>query len=308
MSRLSQIAEEYLKLRASLGHELALDRRLLPDLVAYLDGVGAGTVTIDLALAWSLRPNDPPTSTMPPRRMTIARSFARHMASFDDRTEVPPAGLLSSRRHWRPPFLYSNADIEALVAQARAIRWRLPAATYATLIGLLAATGMRVGEAVRLDRADIDWPQGVLMVRRSKFNKSRLVPVSTSAVEALHNYADTRDRLCGRPSTPSFFVSVRGGRLAYGVVSQVFQHLIEDTRVGQGPPRHPTIHGLRHTFAVRALQHWYETGEDVEARMPSLSTYMGHRDPRYTYWYLSAAPELLALAAHRLDTNGRAPK
>lgn len=306
MSHLSQIADEYLRLRASLGHELALDRRLLPELVSYLDSVGAETVTIETALAWSLRADEPATSTMPPRRMTTARSFARYMASLDDRTEIPPAGLLASRRHWRPPFLYSAGDIDALIAQARAMRWRHPAATYSTLVGLLAATGLRIGEALRLDRADIDWQQGVLMIRRSKFNKSRLVPVTESTIGALGKYSEIRDHLCRQPVTPSFFVSVRGGRLAYNVVNEVFSRLVRDCAVGQESPRRPTIHGLRHTFAVRTLQDWYETDQDIEVRIASLSTYMGHRDPRYTYWYLSAAPELLALAARRLATNRRA--
>lgn len=146
MSALSEAAEDYLRLRRSLGHDLAEAHWLLPRFVTHLDEIGAPTVTIDAALGWAQQPDDDPNSSMPPRRMTIARGFARHMAGLDERTEIPPLGLIPSRQRWRPPFIYSPADVAALMAQARAIRWRLPATTHETVIGLLAATGMRVGE------------------------------------------------------------------------------------------------------------------------------------------------------------------
>jgi integrase len=225
------------------------------------------------------------------------------MASIDPRTEIPPLGLIPSRQRWQPPYIYSTTDVEALMAAARAIRWRLPAATHETVIGLLASTGIRVGEAIRLDRTDVDQANGVLHIRESKFGKSRFVPVLTSTLTALGEYAQTRDRLLPHPATPSFFVSVRGTRLIYPVIQQVFQRLRESAGVGAGSTIRPRIHGLRHTFAVRTLMEWYRTGQDVEARLPTLSTYLGHRDPRSTYWYLSAAPELLALAAGRLHLS-----
>jgi integrase len=169
MSVLTQAAEEYLRLRRSLGHELAEAHRLLPRFVAYLDSIGATTVTIDAALAWAQQPDANPAGSVWPRRMTIARGFARHMASIDPATQIPPLGLIPSRQRWRPPYIYSPDDIDALMAAARAIRRRLPAATHETLIGLLAATGLRVGEAIRLDRGDIDWAGAVLTIRESKF-------------------------------------------------------------------------------------------------------------------------------------------
>jgi len=303
MSALSTAAEDYLRLRRSLGHELTEARRLLPRFVAYLESVGAPTVTIEATLAWAQQPGTDPATSVWPRRMTIARGFARHMASIDARTEIPPLGLIPSRHRWQPPYIYSTTDVEALMAAARAIRFRLPAATHETVIGLLASTGIRVGEAIRLDRADIDQAEGVLHIRESKFGKSRFVPVSPSTLAALGQYAQTRDRLLPTPATASFFVSVRGTRLIYPVVQQVFQRLRESAGVGAGSTIRPRIHGLRHTFAVRTLMQWYRTGQDVEARLPTLSTYLGHRDPRSTYWYLSAAPELLALAAERLHLS-----
>ena len=303
MTALSQAADEYLRLRRSLGHDLADAHRLLPSFVAYLDAIGAPTVTVQAAMVWAQRPDADPASSVWPRRMTIARGFARHMVGIDARTEVPPLGLIPSRQRWRPPFIYSPADVDALMAQARAIRWRLPAATHETVIGLLAATGMRVGEALKLDRGDIDWTDGVLLIRESKFGKSRQVALHPSSLEALARYARCRDQLQRRPATPSFFVSIRGTRIIYAVVQEVFRRLCTDAGVGAGSTTRPRVHDLRHTFAVRTLLEWYRSGQDVEARLPWLSTYLGHRDPRSTYWYLSAAPELLALAAGRLELS-----
>lgn len=303
MSALAEAAEDYLRLRRSLGHDLAEAHWLLPRFVSYLDGIGAPTVTIDASLAWAQQPHDDPNSTMAPRRMTVARGFARHMAGIDGRTEIPPLGLVPSRQRWRPPFIYSPSDVGALMAQARAMRWRLPATTQETVIGLLAATGMRVGEALKLDRSDIDRTDGVLSVRQSKFGKSRRVPVLACTLAALDRHAELRDRLCPRPTTPAFFVSVRGTRMSYPVVQQIFRRLCDAAGVGAGLAPRPRIHDFRHSFAVRTLLEWYRAGEDVEARLPTLSTYLGHRDPRSTYWYLSAAPELLALAAGRLELS-----
>ena len=303
MSALSQAADDYLRLRRSLGHDLAEAHRLLPRFVAYLDAIEAPTVTVEAAVAWAQRPDSDPSSSVWPRRMTIARGFARHMAGIDARTEIPPLGLIPSRQRWRPPFIYCPADVAALITQARSIRWRLPAATHATVIGLLSATGMRIGEALRLDRADINWTDGVLSIHESKFGKSRHVPVLPCTLASLERYAKTRDQLCPNPATPGFFVSIRGTRVIYPVVQEVFRRLCDTAGVGAGSATRPRLHDFRHTFAVRTLLKWYQAGEDVEARLPTLSTYLGHRDPRSTYWYLSAAPELLALAAGRLELS-----
>lgn len=303
MTALAEAAEEYLAIRRSLGHDLAEAHWLLPRFVAYLDQIGAPTVTVAAALTWARQPGDHPDSTMPPRRMTIARGFARYLSGLDSRTEIPPQGLIPSRQRWRPPFLFSTADIDALMAQARRMRWRLPAASHETLLGLLAATGMRVGEALKLDRGDIDWTDAVLLIRQSKFGKSRLVPVLPGTLAALRRYTAVRDELSPTPATRSFFVSVRGTRLIYPVVQQVFRRLCDAAGIGTASARVPHIHGLRHSFAVATLLEWYRAGDDIEARLPTLSTYLGHRDPRSTYWYLSAAPELLALAAGRLELS-----
>lgn len=301
MTALSDIADEYLALRRLLGHNLDEAHRLLPRFVAHLDSIGAVTVTIDAAITWATDGVDP-ASTNGARRIGIARGFARHMAGIDERTEVPPLGLIPLRQRWRPPFLFTPADIETLLASARAINWRVPAATHETLLGLLAVTGMRVGEALRLEPADIDRDNAVIVIRESKFGKSRLVPILPDTLARIDRYIDTRDRLLRvERTTTRLFTSVRGTKLIYAVVQQVFRRLCDTARIGAGAPHRPRVHDLRHTFAVTVLTGWYRNGDNIEVRLPALSTYLGHRDPRSTYWYLSAAPELLALAAGKLE-------
>jgi integrase/recombinase XerD len=233
--------------------------------------------------------------------MTAVRGFARYLAGIDPATQVPPLGLLPERRHWTPPFIYTADDINTLLRKARGLASPLRAVTYETLFGLLAVTGMRVGEAIRLDQTDLDFDTGVIRIRESKFGKSRLVPVEPSTVEALRGYADRRGEFRVQPDNDSFFVSLTGRRLIYVSVGQVFRQLRAHGQIGNGSTATPVIHDLRHSFAVTTLIGWYRDGVDVAARLPWLSTYLGHRDPRSTYWYLSAAPELLAIAADRLE-------
>ena len=202
------------------------------------------------------------------------------------------------------PYLYSPADVAALMAQARRIPTPFRAATFETLIGLLAVTGMRVGETIHLLRRDLDWDAAILLIRAAKFNKSRAVPLQASTLEALAAYARTRDRLGPRRQAPTFFVSTVGSPLVYRNVAVTFRDLVTRAGLAGDPPScRPRIHDLRHSFAVTTVLEWYRAGADVGARLPWLSTYLGHRDPRSTYWYLHAAPELLALAAHRLEAT-----
>jgi integrase/recombinase XerD len=306
VTALEQALADYLQLRRSLGHELAEAGWLLPGFVAYLDAHGSPTVTIEAALAWAQQaPRSPAgrVTTLGARRMTAARGFARYLSGIDPGTQVPPPGLMPHRARWRQPFIYTRADIAMLLELARrTIASPLRAATYETLIGLLAASGLRIGEAIKLDRADIDWAQGVLLIRESKFGKSRLVPLHPTSMQALEGYARLRDQLQPQPAEPAFFVSLKRKRLLYAVVQETFRQLIDSAGIGAGAPSPPRLHDFRHTFAVSTLLGWYRAEEDVQSKIPSLSTYLGHREPASTYWYLSAAPELLALAAARQDT------
>jgi integrase/recombinase XerD len=295
--------DDYLRLRRSFGYKLQDAGRRLPRFAASLETAGAEFVTTEFAVAWALEPNVPTGSTVPAMRLLDVPGFSRYMSGIDPRTEIPPTGVIPLRSRRRPPFIYSDAEVLALMAQARnGIRQALCATTYETLIGLLAATGMRISEAIKLDRADIDWSERVLLVRESKFNKSRYVPVAASTIDALARYARRRDELCPDPHDVSFFVSLRRTRLYACAVQATFRRLCQNAGVGTGAPFPPRLHDFRHSMAVKTLVGWYRDGVDVQSRLPALSTYLGHCDPVYTYYYLSAAPELLACAAGLLDT------
>jgi integrase len=302
MTVLEQHLDEYLRLRRTLGHKLGHAHRYLPRFVSYLDERDAEFVTIEAALGWSLEPVVRVGSVVPADRMMIVRGFARYLSGIDPRTEVPPAGAIRHPHRWRRPFIYTDADVLAMIEQARlVIPQPLRSATYQTLIGLLAATGLRVGEALRLDRGDLDRAEGVLRIRVSKFGKSRLIPLDPSAVDALERYDHTRRRLLPDPSTDSLFVSLRGTRVIYECVWPTHRKLCERAGVGASSTVTPRIHDHRHSFAVNTLLGWYREGVDVPSRISWLSTYLGHREPRYTYHYLSAAPDLLAHAARLLN-------
>ncbi len=301
MSQLRQAVDDYLAIRRSLGFKLRDHGPLLADFVDTLDQARAATVTTQLTLAWATKPGGVRPSRWK-QRLSVARGFAGYLNALDPSAEVPAADLLPYRRERPTPYLYSQADIAALLAAAGTLRPSQRAATYQTLFGLLAVTGMRVGEAIGLDRDDVDLEIALVTIRQTKFNKSRQLPLHPSTVTALCGYASQRDQLCNRPKAPSFFVSTVGTRLIDTLVRSVFARLVGrvglEPRSGSGRPR---VHDLRHSFAVATLLDWYRDGVDVAARMPLLSAYLGHTSPASTYWYLQAAPELLGLAAQRLE-------
>src|SRR2546427_11267727 len=305
MSTLSPAVQEYLSLRRRLGFKLREEGTLLPDFVAFLERQGARHITTELALQWALQRPGP----LPPHwavRLRMVRLFATHWSATDPRTEVPPLGLLPYRYHRKPPHIYTDDEILSLIRAAKRLwTWKgLRPWTYATLIGLLAVTGMRAGEVISLDRDDVDLDRGVLTIRRTKFGKSRLIPVHPSTRRALRHYTRRRDRVHPKSTTESLFVSERGARLTQWTVRYTFNRL--SRRIGlRGPAdrRGPRLHDFRHRLAVTTLLRWYRTGVDVERHLPELSTYLGHRHVADTYWYLSAVPELLRLAAARLETR-----
>lgn len=304
MSPLRQALAGYLAVRRSLGYKLARPEKLLGQFITYLEDAGTATVTTEQALAWAILPGG--DANWHAHRLSVARGFATYLHTIDPAAEVPPASLIPARPRRATPYLYSDADITALIAAAATLRFPLRVATYQTLIGLLAVTGMRVGEAIRLDRADLNLADGVVTVRRSKFGKSRLLPLHPATTSALHGYLRLRDRLHPRPSTSAVFISPAGTRLLYCNVHATWKLLAAHAGLkARSASCRPRIHDLRHSFAVRSLLDAYAAGQDGQARLALLSTYMGHVDPSHTYWYLSAAPELLALAGQRLDDHLR---
>jgi len=306
MSTLRQAAEQYLQLRRDLGCKLRETGRLLEDFVAFAERKGAPHVTTDLALRWAQQPAGVQPATWA-SRLRIVRRFALWLSAADRRTEVPLAGLLPGRYVRRRPYIYSDAEIKDLVraagqlASAAGLRGR----TYATLFGLVAVTGMRISEVVALDREDVDLDEGILRIRRTKFGKSRLVAVHDSTRQVLAEYARERDRIVRRPAAPAFFLSEGGDRVTACAARYNFAKVSRE--VGLRAPtagrhgRGPRLHDMRHRFAVCTLLRWYRAGIDVEREIPKLATYLGHVHVNETYWYVEAVPELLELAARRLE-------
>ncbi len=302
MNALVPAVSDYLTIRRALGHKLDDAGRLLPRFAAWMDDSGQPVVTIALALQWATLPTVDPGSVVHAQRMMAVRGFAKFLHGIDQAHQIPPAGLVPTHKHRAVPYLYTGAEIQALMAAARALPTTLKAATYETLFGLLAVTGMRVGEAIRLDRDSINWQAGVVAVHQSKFGKSREVAVQSSTLAALAAYVTVRDGCPHQPNNPALFISRTGNRIIYAVACQVFGQLRDTAGLApRSPSCRPRIHDMRHSFAVRTLIDWYSQGLDVGPRLAWLSTYLGHANPISTYWYLSASPELMALAAHRLE-------
>jgi integrase len=298
MSELGRHLENYLRLRRALGFKLEFPGYVLPSLISYLEEAGAATITAELAISWAGLPRGVLPITWA-HRLGAARGFARYLKTIDPAAEIPPAGVWPSVTPRPQPYIWAEADIRRLLDAARELRPPLRAATYEALLGLLAATGMRLGEATGLDRADADLDGGVLTIRDGKFGRSRLVPLHPTVTSALASYAARRDRLCPRPAATRFFVSTVGTALRTSGVDHTFAQLT--TALGlRTPASRPRVHDLRHSFASRQLLDWHRAGADVQARMPLLSAYLGHVSPAGTYWYLTAVPELMELAAARL--------
>lgn len=301
MSPLRHALLDYLALRRALGYKLQRAEKLLAQFLTYVEAHGEQHLRVATMVTWATLPGGPDRGWAS-HRLSVVRRFASHLHAINPATEVPPADLLPRRRCRATPYLYSDDEVAAVIAAAATLRTPHRVATYQTLIGLLAVTGMRVGEALALDRGDIDGPEGVLTIRTSKFGKSRELPVHPSTVDALRRYLRRRDRPRSAARTAAVLVSSAGTRLLYCNVQWTFHRLVR--RAGLTPRSaacRPRLHDLRHRFAVCTILDGYRSGQNTEARLPLLATYLGHVDPSHTYWYLSAAPELLHLAGDRLQ-------
>jgi integrase/recombinase XerD len=301
MSPLREALADYLRLRRRLGFEMPQDGRLLEGFVDFLERAGAERITTELALEWARLP----TGAHPHywrQRLSVVRGFAWHLATIDPENEIPSKDLLPGHRPRIAPYIYAEHEIAALIAAAGRLSPPLRAARHQTLIGLLAVTGMRPGEALARDRHDVDLRHGVVHVRAGKQKKQREVPLHPSTVRALRNYARLRDARFPEPSTPAFFIGTRGRRVPRGELNQTFTQLIGEVGLdGRGARARPRPHDLRHSLAVHTLVDWFEAGEEIDRRMPLLSAFLGHVDPASSYWYLEAVPELLQLISRRLE-------
>ncbi|MCE7004530.1 tyrosine-type recombinase/integrase [Kibdelosporangium philippinense] len=304
VSMLRQALADYLRLRRALGSTLDRAEKLLAQFVTYLEQHDADVVTVEHAVAWATLPGG--SGWWHALRLIAVRRFAVYLRNLDDRTQIPPPGLLAHGKHRATPYLYSSREIDALIAAARMLPTPIAAATYPAMIGLLAVTGMRFSEAIALDVTDFDDHSETVIVRAGKFGKSRLLPVHATTADGLRHYLVQRQRLLRTRKLADrdvLFISAAGTRLDHSAAQKKWR-TIRDL-AGLTPRSancRPRIHDLRHSFAVATLLDCYRRGADIPTMLPTLSTYLGHVDPKSTYWYLSAAPELLQLASQRLDT------
>jgi len=306
MTTMSERLDDYIAVRRSLGYDLSITARVLRGFTGFADSEGANHITVDLFLRWRERFGKASNSTWS-TRLGMVRGFASWLQAYDARTEVPPAGLIAGKLRRSRPYIYSEAEVAAIVVRAAKLpsRYGMRGWTCATLFGLIAVTGLRINEAIGLDDQDVDLEEGVITVRRGKNGTARFVPLAPSTVARLCAYRAERTRLLG-PTADAFFLMESGkrptdccARYNFAVVSQEIglRRAQRFCRHGRGP----RIHDLRHTFAVRTIIGWYRKGLDADREMIKLSTYLGHAKPEHTYWYIEAVPELLQLASRRAE-------
>ena len=302
MNTLPEAIEEYIALRRQLGFKVVNQQRYLREFASFVDAHEIPFITTEAALQWALLPRNVQPSFWS-QRLAAVRCFARYHCAADPRTQIPPSDLLQHRPRRARPYLYSEQDIERLLRSAKELRpvGGLRGFTYATLLGLLVVTGLRISEALALLVEDVDLRQGLLTIRNTKFGKTRLVPLHPSARCALERYGRQRQTLVGH-RTQCFFVSSQGQPMVARNVWKTFRLL--RGRVGLHASDRwdtPTLHHFRHRFATQSLLRWYRAGDDAERRLPVLSTFLGHVSTSSTYWYLACHPELMGYAMRRLE-------
>ncbi len=311
MSQMQAALDEYLLMRRRLGFALRGPGSTLRGFIKFMDDVRASFITTELAMKWAQLPEGAQLATWS-ARLGMVRQFARHRKAADPRTEIPSDGLLPYRYRRQRPYIYSDAEISALLRAAGKLKSAkgMRALTCKTLFGLIATTGLRLGEAVGLDERDVDLKEALLNIRRTKFGKSRLVPIHASTCRVLRRYANQRDQILKGRGRPAFFVSERRVRITQCAARYNFAKVSREVGLrkpvpGYGHGRGPRLHDMRHRFAACTLLDWYRQGVDAERRLPLLSTYLGHVHVNDTYWYIEAVPELLELATRRLRDHAR---
>ncbi len=311
MKTLRENVTDYLATRRVLGFKLEGLSKLLWSFVEFCEQRGATRVQNDLAILWATTPIKVPVNdALIARRLDAVRVFARYQHALDPLTQIPVEEHRPRRYRPKQPNILSQDDICALLAATSILEPGFKALTWRTLIGLLAATGLRPGEACRLAVSDLDLAGGVIQVLETKFGKSRLVFIHPSTVTVLADYLQARRAWAGASTHTSatVFLNTRGAPICPDRLNVTFRQIVAAAGLATAPGHRPVrLHDLRHTFAVTTMIAWYRDGHDVQARLPLLSTWLGHVDPASTYWYLHTVPELLTLAADRLDNTGEAP-
>ena len=302
MSALQQALKEYLAMRRALGYKLEREGMLLPQFLNYVQERGEQHLSTETAVAWATLPSSGPGWWS--ARLRMVRGFAVYMHQVDPGHEVPATDLLPCAPRRATPYLYDQAQIAALMQVAGTLRTPHRVATIQTLIGLLTVTGMRIGEAVSLDRDDFDPATGCIVIHGAKFGKSRELALHPSTTAALRRYMRRADRPAPMVDVSPLLITIVGTRLLKSDAQRTFKTLTRRAQIqARSGSCRPRLHDLRHSFAVATVLDGYHQDEDVGRRLALLATYLGHVDPAATYWYLSAAPELMHLAADRLDRH-----
>lgn len=298
-----QQVRDYLQVRRALGHQLRGVEPLLNSFIDHLAAVHAEAITVEQALAFATAPRGLSARSRA-LRLSAIRCFTRWAATLDPTIEVPPARLLPARPTRAVPFIYSDEQIDALLASAAQLQPAILAASIHTLIALMSATGIRTGEALALDVTDLDVATETLTVT-GKYGKVRVLPLHPTVRDGLTHYLDERTRLLPAPTCPALLISATGKRLRATVVHPVFAALRQDVGLVPTDGRPARLHDMRHSFAVATMLEAYRSGADPAVTLPILSTWLGHAQPGDTYWYLTATPELLAAAVDRLAHHTR---
>ena len=295
---------QYLQARRAMGFQMSVVGTELMRFAAYADSIAhRGPITTELTLRWAASAKGC-SRLYQARRVEMVRCLARYLSAYQPGTEIAPRKILGPAHRRTAPYLYTPEEITSLMHAAAQLppRRGLRAKTYSTLIGLLACTGLRVGEALALRREHFSPAERLLLVEQTKFHKSRIVPLHSSAVAALQRYAAFRDAYCPRPLSRSFFLSEHGGPISGNVADWTFRKLRATLHQRQrSRSRPPRLSDLRHTFACRRLLQWYREGREVNHAIAWLSVYLGHVKVSDTYWYLNAVPELMRIVAERFE-------
>jgi len=299
---LTDALHQYLAMRRALGVELYRQAKALETFVRFVQEQGQTKITTNVALRWAKLPVDAQPATRA-ARLGIVRGFARYCSAFWPATEVPPEGLLSGYYQRKAPFIFTEEQIRALLDATIALRTTsgLRPLTYKTAFGLMSSTGLRISEVLALEDADVDLTNRLLLVRNTKFGKTRWVPLHESSARALRCYRRERNARLPTRRASYYFTGETGNPLSYSAARSAFHHLLREVGLYERQDRRPRMHDLRHTFIVATVTGWYRRGINVDARMPALSTYVGHTHVADTYWYMSAAPELLRWTARRVE-------
>jgi integrase len=305
MKALRQAVGAYLALRRRLGYQLRDTARYLAGFLVLLTRRPCLRITTALALEFATADAKLSASARAARYSAV-RGFAQYWQAFDPASEVPPPGLVRKPRHRAPPWSCSDAALAAVLESFPATASRLHGWTWPTVLGLLAASGLRISEAIHLERGDVDWATGTLTIRHTKFGKSRQVVLHPSTQRVLAAYDRRRQRFFARwPQRlpQNFFLSEHGTPLFATVVRRVWRARCRAVGLLKADGQPPRLHDLRHRFAVETLRRWYQDGGPVEPRLPALATALGHGGVAATYWYLHSTPELRVAASQRLAAH-----